>query len=182
MAAGFRKSLFGFNCEDVIAYVKKMHDSFSEKEIELKSEIGNLNQKIDEYNSEHERLLLEKAEIEKTLAEYNAKSAEIERLSENIGKLYLVAQTNARAIMNNAEENSKIANDEISKNLDTISDTHLALRELRESIATTSANFSKEIEVLMQSLSVTKSKIVKDNKTDEQAKADFSVVMETLSR
>ena len=37
--------------------------------------------------------------LEQKLNEFNAKYEEIERLSENIGKLYLVAQTNSQAII-----------------------------------------------------------------------------------
>ena len=31
MSVGFRKSLFGFNCDDVAAYIQKMHKSFAKK-------------------------------------------------------------------------------------------------------------------------------------------------------
>ena len=33
MAIGFRKSLFGFNCDEVLEYVQKTHKAFTEKEI-----------------------------------------------------------------------------------------------------------------------------------------------------
>ena len=34
MAVGFKKSLFGFNCADVIEYIEKTHKSFVQKEKE----------------------------------------------------------------------------------------------------------------------------------------------------
>lgn len=182
MAIGFRKSLFGFNCDDVINYVKKLHNNFAQKENELKKSIENLSAKIDKLAIERENMLNEKAVLERKVAEYNAKSAEMERLSENIGKLYLVAQTNAKSIMNNAEENSRIANAEISKNITTIDETHEALRALRASITETSENFTREIDTLMESLGTAKEKITADNEADTKAKAEFSSVFEALKK
>ena len=40
--AWFRKSLFGFNCDDVVEYVEKTHKAYTEKEIELKEQIEDL--------------------------------------------------------------------------------------------------------------------------------------------
>lgn len=182
MAAGFRKSLFGFNCDDVINYVKRLHASFSEKENNFKSEINTLNEKIDNLNILAARMEAEKAEVEAKLKEYDDKKAELDRLSENIGKLYLVAQTNAKTIMNNAEENSRLTNDEIAKNITTIDETHEALDALRRSITETSENFTREVDSLMQSLLETKEKIVSDCNKDEQAKSEFSQVYEALAK
>ena len=42
MAIGFRKSLFGFNCDDVLEYVQKTHKAFTEKEIVLNEKIEDL--------------------------------------------------------------------------------------------------------------------------------------------
>lgn len=182
MAIGFRKSLFGFNCDDVINYVKKLHSNFAQKENDLKKSIENLSTKIDELAIERENMLKEKTELKQKLAEYNAKKAEMERLSENIGKLYLVAQTNAKSIMSNAEENSRLANEEISKNITTIDETHEALRALRQSITETSENFTREVDALMQSLNVTKERITADKEADSEAKAEFSSVFEALTK
>ena len=35
MSKGFKKSLFGFNCEEVVAYIEKAHKTFKEKELLL---------------------------------------------------------------------------------------------------------------------------------------------------
>ena len=95
MSIGFKKSLLGFNCSDVINYIDKMHRAFSEKEKNFNSKIIGLEKEIDAVNLEREKLLAEKCELDRQLNEFNAKYEEIERLSENIGKLYLVAQENA---------------------------------------------------------------------------------------
>ncbi len=173
MSIGFRKSLFGFNQNDVIEYVKKLHSNFSEKEAEFKNQISSL-------KATAEKLEREKAELNCKLAEYEAKKAEMERLSENIGKLYLVAQTNAKTIMSNAEENSKIANEEIIRNVSAIEETHFALDSLRKSITETSENFTKEVSALMQSLQDTKSKISKDAEENNVAIEQFASLLKTV--
>ena len=59
MAIGFKKSLFGFNREDVFNYIENTHKAFKDKE-------DTLNKKIDELNSD---LKLSKQQEEKLLAE-----------------------------------------------------------------------------------------------------------------
>ena len=181
MAIGFRKSLFGFNCDDVVNYVKKLHNNFTEKEKDFKKQLDNLQGKIDELNAEHQVLQAEKLQLAEKIAEYEAKKAEMERLSENIGKLYLVAQSNAKTIMNNAEENSRIAATEIDKNICAIDETHAALDALRAQINETSRSFTEEVTALMNSLNSTKEKIASDSEADEKAKSEFATMFEALT-
>lgn len=182
MAVGFRKSVFGFNRDDVIAYINKLHQNFSKKENALKEEIQKHNNLIVELEVKQKALIEEKSALEQKVEEYNQKSAEIERLSENIGKLYLVAQTNAKTIMNNAEENSRISNAEIKKNVSAIEQTQYALDELKTSITKTAENFTYELGNLIDSLAKAKEKITSDEKVDEEASAVFSSVFDALAK
>ena len=117
MSVGFRKSLFGFNCDDVIEYVQNTHKKFSDKENALNDKIACLDKTIATINAQLEDVKAAKAAVEAQLKEYTDKYDEIERLSQNIGKLYLVAQANAKSIMQNSAENRDIANREVEKNL-----------------------------------------------------------------
>ena len=182
MAVGFRKSLFGYNQDDVIEYVKKLHASFSEKEAIFKAQIAELDGKINALIENETKLENEKAELNSKLSEYESKKAEMERLGENIGKLYLVAQTNAKTIMTNAEENSKIADEEIGKNVSAIEETHIALDNLRKSILETSENFNKEVTALMESLEATKAKIADDAIENTKANKQFVTLLESISK
>ena len=105
----------------------------------------------------------------------------MERLSENIGKLYLVSQTNAKTIMSNAEENSKITDEQISRNVSAIEETHIALDNLRKNIIETSENFSREVSALMQSLEATKEKISTDAKKNLEANEKFNLLLEAIN-
>ncbi len=182
MSLGFRKSLLGFNTDDVITYVKKLHNSFNEKQELFKSQIAVLEDKIEMLNKEQEALQSEKAELSSKLAEYAAKQAEMERLGENIGKLYLVAQSNAQSIMLNAEENSKLTEGEISRNMSVIDETHKALEEIRQSIITTTEGFNNELNSLMSSLEAARDKLDRDSLSAKESVNEFTSLLESVSK
>ena len=173
MSIGFRKSLFGFNCNDVIDYIEK-----AQKKFKIKADT--LSQKLDASQKEYEKLLAEKNEISKKLDAFAAKSKEIEQLSEKIGKLYLVSQTNAQAIMTNAEENNAIAQTEVEKNLSAIDEAHISLNALRENIIKTSDDFIKEVDVLLSSLDATREQITQNTKITQEAIENFEAVYESI--
>ncbi len=181
MAVGFRKSLFGFNSDDVVEYIDSMHKSFVKKESELNSTLEKLKIELELAKIEQEKLQLEKEEIKNELAEFNAKYDDIERLSENIGKLYLVAQTNAKVIIENSESSAEITNEEVNKNLFTINDAHESLKELRQSIIQTSADFVSEVDGLISSLDTTRQKIAENTDSAEQAKKQFTEIFKSIT-
>ena len=182
MAIGFRKSLFGYNQDDVIEYIKKLHSNFKDKEQTFKDDIAALEEKVNALVENEEKLLEENRELNLKLDEFNSKKAEMERLSENIGKLYLVANTNAKTIMSNAEESSKLAETEISKNVSAIEETHIALNSLRDSITETAQSYTNEKSALIESLEATKGKISNSALENENASNEFAALLETVSK
>ena len=180
MSVGFRKSLFGFNSNDVMEYIDSLHKSFVNKEKELNSTLQNLEDQLKSSKEAYDALDVEKQKIEKQLADFNAKYDDIERLSENIGKLYIVAQTNAKVIMENSESSAEIATKEVSRNMYAISDAHESLMELRQSIIKTSDNFVAEVDKLMASLNDTRQKIVDNAESAEEARQQFSDVFKSI--
>ena len=113
--AGFRRSLFGFNTDDVLEYIEKTHKSFSKKQNALNEKAENLANELSLSKEQYENLMAEKAVVDEKLNAFMAKYDEIEKLSENIGKLYLVAQANAQAIMSSSEENLNMSNEEVDQ-------------------------------------------------------------------
>ena len=180
MALGFRKSLFGFNCNDVVDYIEKTHKRFKVKADALSKTADELKDKLDLSQIEYQKLLEEKNDIAKQLSEFTAKAQEIEQLSEKIGKLYLVSQTNAQVVMNNAEESSALANGEVEKNLNTIDEAHASLNALRENIIKTSDDFIKEVDVLLTSLDTTRKQITENTQKSQSAIEDFETVYKSI--
>ena len=180
MSIGFRKSLLGFNCSDVIEYIEKTHKTFLNKEKDLNLKVEELCSQLELSKTEEEKLMAENDELTAKLNEFNAKYEEIERLSENIGKLYLVAQANAQAIMENSTANAEITSAEVNRNLTTIDEAHESLRELRQSITKTSEEFVSEVDRLISSLSTTREQIASNTDSIEEAKNEFKEVYESI--
>lgn len=182
MAVGFKKSLFGFKCDDVMQYIERSQKSFAEKEKELSEQVDTLSRDLDLSNENCRKLNDEKELIAKKLADFSEKYEEIERLSENIGKLYLVAQANAQAIMANSEKNARLANEEVEKNLSAINDAHESLDSLKKSIMQTSNEFLGEIDGLISSLNETRETISANIAADKEHKNQFDEVYRTLTK
>ncbi len=180
MSIGFRKSLFGFNCNDVVDYVEKTHKKFKIKSDELTQKAEELSTQLSLSKEAYDKLLLEKNEISQKLDAFTQKAEEIERLSENIGKLYLVSQTSAQAIIMGAEESRELAKSEVEKNLFAIDEAHISLNALRENIVKTSDNFIKEVENMLASLDVTRNQINLNTKTCDEAVENFEAVYESI--
>lgn len=180
MSVGFRKSLFGFNSQDVMEYIDRNHRSFAKKEDELNTKISELTSLLEHSRNEQEKLELEKTELNKKLDSFNEKYEEIERLSENIGKLYLVAQSNAQAIINNAKNEAKIAEEEVNKNIVSIDETHNALAELKADIIRTSEEFSAKVDTLVNSLTNAREKIAVDSNLILENSENFDKVYSSI--
>lgn len=182
MAVGFKKSLFGFNCNDVMEYIERSQKSFAKKEKELSEQVEELSRDLDLSNENYRKLNSEKELIAKKLADFSEKYEEIERLSENIGKLYLVAQANAQAIMENSEKNARLANKEVEKNLSAINDAHGSLDALKKTVMQTSNEFLREIDALISSLNETRETISANIAADADCKNKFDEVYRTLTK
>ncbi len=178
--AGFRRSLFGFNTDDVLEYIEKTHKSFSKKTDALNEKADNLANELQLSKEQYDNLMSEKAIVDEKLNAFIEKYEEIEKLSENIGKLYLVAQANAQAIMQSSEENLNISSSEVSKNLSTIDEAHDSLGEIRQSIIKTSEDFVNELDELINSLNTTKAKITANTESAQKAKENFDKVYESI--
>ena len=180
MSVGFRKSLFGFNCDDVMEYISRTHKTFVDKEKKLSDKVDELAGELKISKSEAQKLAAEKQELDAKLAEFNAKYEEIERLSENIGKLYLVAQANAQAIMESSENSAKLTAEEVSRNLCSIDEAHQSLKELRQSITKTSDDFVAEVDRLISSLNDTREQIATNTEAEDNAKNTFEEIYKNI--
>lgn len=180
MSVGFRKSLFGFNCDDVIEYINKTHKTFVDREKNLNSKVDGLISELKLSKEEASKLEAEKQQLDAKLNEFTEKYEEIERLSENIGKLYLVAQANAQAIMESSENSAKITAEEVDRNLCSINEAHDSLKELRQNITKTSDDFVAEIDRLISSLNNTREQLAANTETEEKAKDTFDEVYKSI--
>ncbi len=181
MSVGFRKSLFGFNSDDVMEYISKTHNEFVQKETVLNEKIENLNTELDDAKAQISSIIDEKEQLEAKLKEYTDKYEEIERLSQNIGKLYLVAENNANSVMESAKQSKQISAEEISKNIAVADSTFASLSELKEEITKTSAEFSAKLQELMLSLEATKNNIRLSNLSSEKKIEEYEELLQNIN-
>ena len=172
MAVFFRKSLLGYNVEDVKKYIdglfKKMNDSEEEHKIEisnnkqmileLSESLNNANQNIADLISENDKLT---AEVEL----YRAEKEKIIQLSEVIGKLYLVSKLNAESIITSATSIKRKTVEEAELNMQVIEQAHQKLLELTDSVNSSSAEYTDKLLSVANSLKDTKASIEKDYKS-----------------
>ena len=182
MSVGFRKSLFGFNCDDVIDYIEQSHKKFSEKESQLNQKIDTLDATIETINAQLEDVKSAKTAVEAQLKEYTDKYDEIERLSQNIGKLYLVAQANAKAVMQNSADNRDIANREVEKNLHSIDNAQESLAALKTEIMQTSADFVAKVDTLVSSLNSAREQINTNNTESHKLAEQFDSIIAEMTK
>lgn len=182
MPIGFRKSMFGFNTNDVMNYIEESHKNAAAKQQELEDRISLLEESLDSAKNKLRDLSGEKIRLENKLKEYTDRYEEIERLSQNIGKLYLVAQSNARSIMKNSAENRDIIRKEVESNLNSIDGAHMSLDEIKVKMLETSNEFAARLDELTASLETARTKIDKSVAENDSAVNDFELLYSELSK
>ncbi len=145
---GFRKSFMGYNRDDVNEFIEALIKKYKTNENDLTA-------KIETLNIDLRRSAETVEELKATVAEYEKKRAEIEQMSRNIGKLYLVSQSNAEAIIENARQSRESAAGEVRRNIDGISSAHESLDGLCAEVNETAKRFNDEIARLTASLDET---------------------------
>ena len=180
MKAGFRKSLFGFNSDDVIEYIEKTHKVFSEKETLLNEKIDELKDELNSAKLQISDIIAEKTKIENDLKEYTEKYDEIERLSQNIGKLYLVSEANANAVIENAKQSREISEEAVSKSIKCADDTYSSLASLKDEIVKTSSEYLEKINSLMLSLESMKNNIYNNNLSAEKSIEEYEELLNSI--
>lgn len=171
MSVGFRKSFFGFNCEDVLGFIENSHKEFAAKEKNFNKTISQLNSEISDLENKITELEQVKSDIQDKLDAYNAQKEEIDRVSKNIGKLYLVAQSNARSIIKSNEESLAAAREEAQRNISSIESAHNVLSEIKSELLEKTAEFNDSLEGLSTELDKAKS-VIKENEAESEAKIE----------
>ncbi len=182
MALGFHKSLFGYNCDEVVQYIQKsnatnqeIQNSLNQKIKDNQEVILNLQNDIKNFNSQINELS-QQADF------YKTKYEEIKTLSENIGKLYLVAQTNAKAIITAAQQSKSVTDDEINSNIALIDKTNASLNSMKQYITQITDEFTKKVDELNVSLIETKAIISGNSNKIEEHKENFDSVYESITK
>ncbi len=160
--AGFRSSFFGFNKEDVMNYIKSSKEENNKKINALNTQLNNTNKKNDELTSLNE-------ELKSKIAEFTAKQDEIERLSQSIAKMHIIASANAKSVIEKSAENMALSQQQVDSNIKCADDAAAALADIRSKLTECCGEFCNKIDTLTFSLDEIKSNI-DENSRDSQNK------------
>ena len=188
MSIEFRNSFLGFNKDDVLSYVHL-------KDCELKNLSNNLNARIDELQKQLEdlkaehlsalntvgALTRENTGLKEKVDEYDKKATELETMSANIGKLYLVSKATAKSIVDKSEENSAIVAQQTEKQLKNIDDTQASLKNIAENILSASKNFVSRLDELQFALHEAKGKVNDNTSESTKVSEEFAELYAKLS-
>ena len=182
MALGFKKSLLGYNCEEVSSYIHKTAQENKELVASLNNKIKESNKLVEVKDEQCQNLSNQITELNDQLNFYKAKYEEVKKLSENIGKLYLVAQTNAKAIISAANDASTLAQNEMQSNISLIEQTDTSLLQLKSDLLNISNNFVIEVDKLQEKLNAVKN-LSKIAETEQNEKTEnFDAVYNSLKK
>lgn len=182
MAIGFRKSLFGYNPEDVSNHLNKITLENQKIQNALNERVKELTNELESSKASLDNLTAENAEIKEKLDYYIKKYDEVKNLSENIGKLYLVAQTNAKAIIAAADEAKTTADTQIQQNLNAINATNASLNDLKNKITTLNNEFIAKVDELNSSLLNAKEIIESAHKTEQEKQENFEKTFDYITQ
>lgn len=167
MVSGFRNSLFGFKKSDVIDYIDQWHRKSADREADLLRKIEELNEEISSLKSDIDTINQEKKRIENIQDEYIKRYEEVEKLSADIGKLYLTAQTDAKEVMEQSIKSRELVNKEVETNLTAIEEMHAELGNVKSDILSSVGNFSNELDRLFATFNEAKEKLAEHTFTEE---------------
>ena len=187
MSVIFRNSLIGFNKDDVLDYIHKkdselnsLSKSLNETISTLKKEIETLKGEMSVLENSYNSTIKENLDLKVRLNEFEEKSAEIENLSNKIGKLYLVSQSSAKSIVEKANENSQIINSQIENSLKNIETAKETVNELTSKILSASESFVAELSDFNNSFNAAKDTVLENTNESVKISEEFSEIYNKL--
>ena len=103
-------------------------------------------------------------------------------MSESIGRLYLVAQANASAIITAANENAEAARSVVEQNVAVADNAEEDLNEIGRVLLAKTKEYSEELEALKAKLYDTKQKIAENTAEIDKLKDESSAVTAGVSQ
>lgn len=164
----FRSSLFGFNREDVLTYVVESREAENKNRKRIE-ELDNKNKELEANIQQHKGLneeISEKLSIaEEKLKDFDQREQALTNLSESIGRLYLVAQANANAVIAAANENVELSKAAVEQNISVASSAEAELLEISRILNEKTKAYTDEIAYLEKQIADARERII-ENKAE----------------
>ena len=167
MSKGFRKSLFGFNTDDVLAYIAAA-DKLAQTNIsKLEAEKNALKKDNEALDNEIQAL---KAKVQ----EFENQKEQLRIMTENIARIYLSAKTTSKLMVDNANKSRMLIERANSEQLSTIDTAQTSMEEMKEEISALAEKYCSDIENLVASLEQIRDSIDTNNREIQTSHENFS--------
>ena len=187
MAIEFRNSLLGFNKDDVLSYVHLKDSELKNLSNKLNARIDELQKQLESLKAEHlsvlgtvDSLSRENSQLKEQVDEYNKKTEEIETMSANIGRLYLVSKASAKSIVDKSEESAMLVSEHNDMQLTNIDDAQSSLKNIAESILSASKSFVSRLDEFESSLNEVKGRVNENTTQNVKISEEFAEIYAKL--
>ncbi len=180
MTKKFRRSIWGFNREDVLAFAARSTENETKLKAdidELKSKMSELKSTLDEMTLLQEQTAAVLSETEKQLDSYKQREDSITALGESIGRLYLVAKSNAESIVNEAQRSAEVSREVVTKNLETADTAEKELEDIGRILDEKTRIYLSEIEELKVALDSAKRAVAENSVSIDEHIAEAEAVL-----
>lgn len=169
---GFRREVLGFNREDVIEYIRSAQTESTKRENELVTTVDKLNARNAELIDELREIPKLRAQLElseatvRKLSEQvetlNEKRRELQSMSKDIAKMYLVARSNADALRESAKQTRERTAYETETAMHSLEQMHEQLLKIDSAVGAAAEQFTVKMKQIFNSFEATK-KAVKES-------------------
>ena len=163
---GFRREMLGFNRQDVIDYIRSAQSESVKRENELVETVDKLNARNAELIDELREIPKLKAQLElseatvRKLSEQvealNEKRLELQSMSQDIAKMYLVARSNADALRESAKQTRDRTAYETQSAMRSFEEMHDRLLKIDTAVGAAAEQFTEEMNRIFSSIEATK--------------------------
>lgn len=169
MKLGLKKSILGFNCNEVIEYIQNNHKIFTQTKVNYENEIKLLKSKVD---FQEESISFLSAELDK----YVAKEAEINELAEKITEMFLVSKKASESILQNAVKNKQDSEKLVEENITAISNANTTFENLENNLYESIEKFNNNVSFLKEELNKTKDILNERKSNSEEFEKTFAEI------
>jgi chromosome segregation ATPase len=178
MAGLFKNSLFGYKKEAVIGFVAESKEKIRAKD----NEIAKLKKELDILNNKNQELEAKVVELTAVTEDFKAREEAITKLSESIGKLYLVAKSNADSIMTSALKTAEDSAETVQKNITAADSAYAEFTKLEEILSDNINRFSKEISSIKEKLQDVKEKAIENGEIFAEKSSKYDSVISAIDQ
>ena len=176
MAAGFRKSLFGFQKDDVLSYINQLNNAADKREKELTEALAREKKQADSLQAQLAVANEMASKLSEQLAVFEQQKNEMRLMSENIGRLYLVAKSSAALLMKNAEDSRATVEAQTNESLRVLMELGEQLDEAKNRVNETARRYDAEVEGLAQALACARQTLAGHAASSEEAVRAYEAV------